>query len=131
MPEDERPITRDQMNRVWRLLPINPDRLEQVRRPRHWLQHRVFCALKSGSIGMINFSPLSLRTLWLNNSDVTGFDMTSAVDRSDDPAVVVSREGAQKGDRPQQRPATANGCYNRGGYMLWLTLQPLTLKANS
>ncbi|MCY7382973.1 MAG: hypothetical protein LH628_10430 [Microcoleus sp. CAN_BIN18] len=31
-PEDERPITRDRMNRVWRLLPINPARLEQVRR---------------------------------------------------------------------------------------------------
>jgi len=40
-------------------------------------------------------------------------------------------ENPKSVDRPQPRPRRANGCYNRGGYMLWLTLQPVTLKANS
>jgi len=40
-------------------------------------------------------------------------------------------ENRKSVDRPQPRPRRANGCYNRGGYMLWLTLQPVTLKANS
>ena len=35
----------------------------------------VISHIKSGRIGMINFSPLSLLILWLNNSVVTGFDI--------------------------------------------------------